>query len=128
MTFEERDYQAFKLIQYLPSLTGKWSRCVSLIEDFVLTGREPKIYNVSVPLANTEVSQALSDTTKKFTIKLRAGVGSLKFAFTATESASNYITVPPGCSYTDTDLQLSSKTIYFQSTRPTGVVEIIEWS
>lgn len=87
---------------------------------------EPTIYNVSVPLANTEVSQTLSDNTKSFTIRVR-GTCTLKFAFDSGQSGTNYITIYPGSSYSIEGLNFSG-TLYFQTNKPSQVVEILEWS
>ena len=89
-------------------------------------GNTPTIYNVSVPLANTEVSQALSSSTKRFLIRVR-GNANLKMAFTLGDSGSNYITVPHGCSYTEDSINFTG-TIYFQTNVAGQVVEILEWS
>jgi hypothetical protein len=135
-TFQERDYQAFVPIAPDDSNNGKWARCVTgdasapvpviIIGDTELTAFEPTIYNVSVPLANTEVFQALSDDTKQFTIRCR-GNAQIQFSFTATESGTKFITIPPGCNYTSGDLQIVTKSIYLQTSKASQVVEIIEW-
>ena len=92
-----------------------------------LASTTPKIYNVSVPLANTEVSQALTASTKYFMIKAR-GSSKLQFAFISTESSTNFITVPAGSSYSESGLSLTGKTIYFQTSKASETVEIMEWS
>lgn len=86
----------------------------------------PAIYNVSAPTANTEVSQALSSNTKQFMIKNR-GNAKMQVAFTATESGSKYITVPPGSGLHCDTLDFSG-TIYFQTDKNSQTVEILEWS
>ena len=87
----------------------------------------PTIYNVTTPgTANTETSQILTSGTKQFTIRVR-GNANLQFAFVATESGTNYITVPARASYTVTDINFSG-TIYFQTDKASQDVEIMEWS
>lgn len=85
----------------------------------------PTIYNVDVVLANTEVSQLLSDNTKSFLIRVR-GVSSLKLAFESGESGTNFITVAAGACYLADGLNYTGN-IYFQTTKPSQVVEILEW-
>lgn len=92
-----------------------------------LTGATtPLIYNVSVPTADTEVSQLLSSNTKQFTIKVR-GNSTLRLAFASGESDTNYITVTSGASYTADALNFSG-TLYFQTNKASQIVEILEWS
>ena len=86
----------------------------------------PKVYNVSVALANTEVSQALTADTKAFTIRVR-GSANLKLAFTATESATTFITIPRGANYGIDGLKFNG-TLYFQTDKASQTVEILEWS
>ena len=86
----------------------------------------PVIYNVSVPLAATEVSQALSANTKKFTIKVR-GNSNLQLAFVVTESGTKFITVPRSASYSEDALGFSG-TLFFQCDQPSQTVEIVEWT
>lgn len=92
----------------------------------VEAGTEPLVYNVSVPLANTEVSQTLSSAVKRFTIRVR-GNSRLKLAFALGESSTNYITIPPGCTYTEDGLGFSG-VLYFQTVKASQVVEILEWT
>lgn len=91
----------------------------------VEAGATPTIYNVSVPLANTEVSQALSASVKRFTIRVR-GESRLKLAFVSGQSGTNYITIPPGCTYTEDEINFTG-TLYFQTVKASQIVEILEW-
>lgn len=85
----------------------------------------PTITNFSVALANTEVSHALQTNLKRLLVRSR-DLYKIQFAFTATESSTKFITIPAGSSYTETDLNLSGKTLYFQLSTA-GIVEILEW-
>lgn len=85
----------------------------------------PTIYNVSVLLANTEVSQTLTNNTKSFLIRVR-GASNLKLAFILGDSGINYITVPAGANYYADGLNFSG-TLYFQTTKASQIVEILEW-
>ena len=86
----------------------------------------PTIYNVSVPLANTEVSQVLQSHTKSFTIRVR-GIATLKLAFSLGASSTDYITVVPGGVHTSEGLDFDG-TLYFQTNKTTQIVEILEWT
>lgn len=86
----------------------------------------PKIYNVSVPLANTEVSQALSVDTKKFMIRAR-GSTKMKLAFISGQSGTNYITIPAGCTFSEDSINFNG-TLYFQCNDASQTVEILEWT
>lgn len=54
------------------------------------------------------------------------GVSSLKLAYVSGQSGSNYITVSPGAVYTAEGLNFTG-TLYFQTTKPSQTVEILEW-
>lgn len=91
----------------------------------VESGVTPAIYNVSVPLASTEVSQALSANVKRFTIRVR-GNSKIQLSFISGQSGTNYITIPKGCTYTEDQLNFTG-TLYFQTSNGSQVVEILEW-
>ena len=99
----------------------------SLPKAVVEAATEPKIYNLSVPLANTEVSQLLTNGTKQIIVRVR-GVAKAQMAFVATESSTKYLTIFPGTNLALSDLSLSAKTIYIQCNKASQVVEILEWS
>lgn len=84
------------------------------------------IYNVSAALASTEYSQALSPNTKQFLIRVR-GSGKLQLAFTSGQSGVNYITIPAGSTYTQSEINFSG-TLYFQTNKAAQVIEILEWT
>lgn len=86
----------------------------------------PLIYNVTVPLASTEVSQTLSAGVKRFAIRVR-GKSKLQLGFNLGDSSTNYITIPAGCTYCEDELNFSG-TLYFQTSSASQVVEIIEWT
>jgi len=103
------------------AITAGLSRPTAQVE----SAGTPAIYNVSVLLANTEYSQALSSSTKKFLIRVR-GQSQLKLAFTAGQSGTNYITIPAGTTLNCDDLSFTG-TLYFQSVKASQIVEILEW-
>jgi hypothetical protein len=86
------------------------------------------IYNVAIT-PNTEASKAMPSNTKRILIKTRTGADDLKIAYTATESGTEYITIPAGATkvFEETPNQsLSDLVLYFQS--PTAdTVEIEVW-
>jgi hypothetical protein len=86
-----------------------------------------KVYNVSLPTANTEVGQALTDGTKQITVKNRTN-GITKFTFVSGESATKYVTIPRGAVYKEENLNTSSATIYMQSPQASQTIEVLEWS
>jgi hypothetical protein len=86
----------------------------------------PNIVNKSVPTAATEVSQTITDDTKSLIIRSRDKTAQLQLAFTATESATKYITIRPSTVLTLDQLQLTSKTLYVQSDKGSNTVEILE--
>ncbi len=90
----------------------------------------PTIYNVTMTNANTEYSQALPASTKKFLIHTRVGEA-FRLAFetgkVATPTAP-YFSITPSDAYSE-DLVLSSAiTLYFASATAGAVAEIITWS
>ena len=87
----------------------------------------PKIYNITLPTAGTEYSQALSSDVLKLQIKVR-GSAALRIAFLSGETSTNYFTIPAGNTYSESDLRLASIIIYLQSDKDNQVVEILEWT
>jgi hypothetical protein len=102
------------------------SNITGTVRASIATPANQTIRNVSVSSANTEVSQSLSSGTKQFMIRVR-GNAILKLAFRSSESATNYITVPMGCSYFESDVDFTG-TLYFQTNKASQVIEIVEWS
>lgn len=87
----------------------------------------PFVVNVPMPLKDTEYSYALEANTKQIMFKTREN-SLLKFSFQINESNTNYITVPPGSSYTleGIDPQIAI-TVYFQASNDAETLEIISW-
>lgn len=95
---------------------------------FPIFVKDPTIYNVSMASANGEYSQTLPSNTKKLDIKLRALNSVLKISFTITESGTKYIQIPYGASLHLENINLTGKTIYFQSPVDNQVAEILCWT
>lgn len=95
--------------------------------EFSSTPSVPVITNVSVPLSATEVSHTFATDTKQFIMRVRDGSSKIQFAFVATESSTNFVTMPAGTSLALNSLKTAA-TIYFQLNKASKVVEILEWS
>ena len=95
--------------------------------DFTKDGATtPTIYNLSLPVANTEYSQALSTNTKRILIRARVGA-TLRVAFVSGDTLTNYFTMAPRTVYSEENLDLVGVTIYLQSDVAGNVAEILEW-
>lgn len=87
----------------------------------------PVVANIAMPVANTEYSYTLAPNTKQILFKTREN-SLLKFTFQMGQSNINYITVPPGSSYTLEGVDPTiSLTVYFQSDNSAETLEIISW-
>ncbi len=84
----------------------------------------PKITNLVIATPATEESHALNGNLRSLVIRARDRV-QLQIAFTATESATKYITLNAGAVLSLDSLEFDSKTIYIQSDTAT-TVEILE--
>ena len=84
------------------------------------------VANVAMANANTEYNYALPANTKGFVIKLRAQSALLKLSFTSGQSGTTYVTIPQNDRYNsfDYNVDLDSKTIYFQSPSASQIAEI----
>ena len=95
--------------------------------DSVAVGTTPAIYNVTMTLADTEYSQALPTGTRALTFKNR-GLYDVKFSYTNGASGTTYITIPAGMYYYEEQVNLTTKTVYFQCHQAAQVFEIIVYS
>lgn len=87
----------------------------------------PTIANLSIPLANTEVSYALPAGTKRFALQNRFD-GIIKLAYTSSTSGSVFYTVWPGDEFVENDIHYAATiTLYMQSPKPSQTVEIRSW-
>lgn len=80
------------------------------------------IYNIAVPTADTEVSQALPANTKQFKIRNR-GKAKIQLAYTSGQSGTNFITIMPGNVYVN-DNFYQNQTLYFQCPQGSQTIEI----
>jgi len=81
----------------------------------------PIIANISAPTANTEYSYAFPTDTKKFLLQARKGT--LRVAFSSGGTNTTYLTIAVGCNYVIDNIK-TSVTVYFQSNKPSDVIEI----
>jgi hypothetical protein len=94
----------------------------------IIGSSNPTIANVSIPLANTEVSYTLPANTKKFYIKLRDASAVLKLAYVMGDSGITYLTIPRSNWYGESELSVTGLTLYLQSSSPSQVAEVIIWT
>lgn len=83
------------------------------------------ITNLVIATADTEFSHTLQDNLTLLEFKARDGEA-FKYAFVATESATNYISVPACSGQAFAGIKLVGKTLYLQSPS-TCIIEIIEF-
>jgi len=88
----------------------------------------PSIFNVSVPLANVEVSQVLPSNTKKFTIRVRDSKASIQLAYSSGQSSTNYLQINRGTGYTEEGINATTLTLFFQVSHASQIVEIVAWT
>jgi hypothetical protein len=86
---------------------------------------EEIILNEEIPLANVEHTISLPADTRGYWIKVRSGVSSLKLAYEAGETATNFYTIAAGNVYYSFPINfLTAKDIYISSSSNSIVVEI----
>lgn len=85
------------------------------------------IANVTATLANTEYSYSFPTGTKKFKIKAR-GNAKLQIAKTSGQTNTTFVTVSPGAIFEEQDINITTFTIYFASSKSGEIVEIWSWN
>ena len=96
------------------------------IESIVTT---PTVYNLTLTVADTEYSQALSANTREFRFRCRTAFD-VRYAFVTGKVAvptAPYLTLPGGSDYWSDNDKLAATTLYFASSEAGVVVEIEEW-
>lgn len=88
----------------------------------------PVVYNVTCVAANTEYSQALPTNCKRFTIQSRNKTHDFKISFTPGQSGTVYFSLPGGSSYFEELVNMTGKTLYFQSPSAGAVMEFVAWT
>jgi len=100
-----------------------------LVETSLKLAETPTIFNVTMANANTEYSQALPATTRRFSIKNRNGTA-FRVAFATGKVATPtepYLTIPANSEYYEDDLR-ADLTLYFACASAGKTVEIIAWT
>lgn len=90
----------------------------------------PAIYNVTMTNADTEYSQALPASCKKFLIHTRAGEA-FRLAFATGKVATPtepYFSITPSDAYSEDLVLGAAVTLYFATDDAGAVAEIIAWS
>jgi len=96
------------------------------INSDVLTS--PTIANILLVAANTEYSYAFPSNTSKLEIRAR-GNAKLQLAYNSGQTNTNFVTVFPGNSYEEKNLNKSvSFTLYFRANKAGEVLEILSWT
>ncbi|MBW7956539.1 MAG: hypothetical protein H3C68_01485 [Deltaproteobacteria bacterium] len=112
-------------IEAIAQVEVVFSGAVEITEAVVEVATAPAIYNVDCPLAGTEYSQALPGGTKKFSIKARGG--DLQVCFSNGQSGVTYVLLTDGQALFEDNVNLTGKTLYFQSSQAGTDAEIIAW-
>jgi len=85
------------------------------------------IENIIIVNANTEYDYTFPIDTVGFFLHNR-NKGLVKCSYTATESATKYLSIFPGQVYTEESRDLGGQKIYFQSPVANQVLEVVSWS
>lgn len=88
---------------------------------------QPFITNIPMALAGTEYSFAFPANTFKFLMKVRNGTSKAQFAYVSSQSGTNYITLHGGSFYAE-ESNMTGKTIYFQATKASQIMEMLYWT
>ena len=86
---------------------------------------EALITNLNLTVSGNEYSHSLQSSLKTIEIKSRTN-GELKIAFIIGDTAFNYYTIPPRCTFTLSGISFTGKTLYIQSSANNDVAEILE--
>jgi len=90
----------------------------------------PVIYNVTMTLADTEYSQALPASTKRFSIRTRDGTA-FRMAFVTGKVAAPtepYFSILANIPYIEEQIEVAALTLYFGCGDAGKICEIVAWS
>lgn len=91
------------------------------------TIKNPIISNVSAINANQEYSFSIPSATKKFYFKAR-GMSKIQFSFLSGNSNTVFCSLSPGETYSEDTLKLDdSLNVYFRTSKPNEIIEIVRW-
>lgn len=87
----------------------------------------PTITLLAMPVNSTEYNISLPVDTKKFIIKDQEYSSVVNLSFISNDT--NYIKIPRGCSYEESDLKLttSSRTLYLKSNKDNVTIMCLSW-
>ncbi|HEC63859.1 MAG TPA: hypothetical protein ENI23_01040 [bacterium] len=103
---------------------------VHIVGDSVSISTAPVVFNLTLTVADTEYSQALTANAKDFRFRCRT-LFDVRYAWVAGKVAAPtapYLTLPTGSDYQSDSNNLSSQTLYLASSEAGVVVEIEVWS
>lgn len=93
------------------------------------TVTNPTIFNLDLPIVNTEDSYILPAGTKQFLVQVRNSNAKLQLAYISGDSSLNFLTIKPNNWYSMDGLDATaSVTLYIQSNLANTVVEITSWA
>jgi len=87
----------------------------------------PSMFNIICLTSGTEYSQLLPNNTTQLQLRARNSA-KLQLAWIPGTTATNFLTLIPGNIYTLENVKLTSKTVYFTSTKDDTIVEILSWA
>lgn len=88
----------------------------------------PAIANIAVASSGVEFSYTFPDNTRQASLRVRDGNAKIQYAWETGKSGTEFITVQMGNIEVVEGINLSNKTIYFQLSKGTKIVEIISYS
>ena len=86
----------------------------------------PIVTNV-VTTANNELSHEINENTKRFLVRAR-NVDKINIGFSPNSTNTEYITIKPGCVYSETNIKNTNSLEIYILTTKNNVVEILEWT
>lgn len=94
----------------------------------ISSASNPLVVNVEMPVAGTEYSYNLPIGCRQFLLQTRS-LSTTKFTYVSGESDVIFKTIPRGCFFSQSDIQLTAVTpIYFQSDTSAQMAELIIWT
>lgn len=98
------------------------------VEVEITGSTNPIISNVPLSVSGIEVDILLPNDCKQFLLRLRDSSSSLQLSYVAGQSGTVYLTISPGCFYSDADLTVSGLHLYVQSPSASQIVELVTWT
>jgi hypothetical protein len=87
------------------------------------------IFNLEMPVANTEYEITLPAGIKQFHIKSRSGSSAIRFSTTPGGTTDAYMTIERGTKFTQDRLSIvEAITLYFRTDLSNQVIEILAWA